>query len=353
MAETVRLTQLAKRAGCAAKQPPGYLLPLLGALPPIADPRVLVGSATADDAAVYQLSDDIALVLTTDFFTPIVDNPYDFGAIAATNALSDVYAMGGRPLTALSIVGFPDQLLSVDVLIEILRGATDKASEAGIAIVGGHTIKADEPIFGLAVTGTVSPRRVLANDGARPGDVLLLTKPLGTGIITTAAKNGEDRLDAIRTAIELMATLNRAASEVFTEVETHALTDVTGFGLLGHLRNMVVASGVCARVVLDQVPVLSPAWEYVRSGIAPGGTHANHRFLADWVRYDDEVGREAQLVLCDAQTSGGLLAALPATAADEAVRRLHERAVTTAAMIGYIEPAPQGRIVVSGSAPAR
>src|SRR5436305_11308493 len=212
--ETVRLTQLAQRAGCAAKQPPGYLLPLLGLLPAIRDPNVLIGSATSDDAAVYRLSDDLALVLTTDFFTPIVDRPYDFGAVAAANALSDVYAMGGRPLTALNLVGFPDQKLSVEVLAEILCGAADKAAEAGIAIVGGHTIKSDEPIFGLAVVGTVHPRRVLTNAGARPGDVLVLTKPIGLGIITTAAKNGEDKLGAIADAIQVMGTLNRSAAEV-------------------------------------------------------------------------------------------------------------------------------------------
>src|SRR4249919_1106009 len=175
--EEIRLTQMAKRAGCAAKQPPGYLIPLLGKLAEISDPRVLVGSSTADDAAVYQLNDDLALVLTTDFFTPIVDRPYDFGAIAAANALSDVYAMGGKPLAALSIVGFPDAKLSPEVLVEILQGAAHKAAEAGIAIVGGHTIKSEEPIFGLAVVGTVVPSQVLTNDKARPGDVLVLTKP--------------------------------------------------------------------------------------------------------------------------------------------------------------------------------
>src|SRR5438105_6774942 len=213
--EPIRLTQPAKRAGCAAKQPPGYLLPLLNQLPIITDPNVLVGSATADDAAIYKLNDDLALVLTTDFFTPIVDRPYDFGAVAAANALSDVYAMGGKPLTALNLVGFPDQKLSGEALAEILRGAADKASEAGIAIVGGHTIKTDEPIFGLAVVGSVHPRKVLTNAGAKPRDALVLTKPIGLGIITTAAKNGEDTLGAIADAIRMMATLNRTAAEVW------------------------------------------------------------------------------------------------------------------------------------------
>src|SRR3954452_16411849 len=218
----IRLTKYAKRAGCAAKQPPGYLLALLGSLPPITDPNVLVGSATADDAAVYKLSDELALVFTTDFFTPIVDRPYDFGAVAAANALSDVYAMGGTPLTALSIVGFPDTLLPPEVLVEILRGAADKAAEAGAAIVGGHTIKSEEPIFGLAVVGTIHPKRVLANDGAKPGDLLVLTKPLGIGIITAAAKGEADTLNAMPEAIHVMATLNKVGAEVLTQFEVHS-----------------------------------------------------------------------------------------------------------------------------------
>src|SRR3954471_21702034 len=292
MSDPIRLTKYAKRAGCAAKQPPDYLLSLLAGLPPITDPHVLVGHATSDDAAVYRLSDDLALVLTTDFFTPIVDRPYDFGAVAAANALSDVYAMGGKPLTALNLVGFPDQKLGVEVLADILRGAADKAAEAGIAIVGGHTIKTDEPIFGLAVVGTVHPKRVLSNAGAKPGDALVLTKPIGLGIITTAAKNGEDKLGAIADAIKVMGTLNRAAAEVLAGFEVHALTDVTGFGLLGHLRNVTAASGVTARVTAAAVPVIAAAREYVRGGIAPGGTHANWKFLAEWVTFDAGLSKE-------------------------------------------------------------
>ena len=342
----VRLTQLAKRAGCAAKQPPGYLLPLLGTLPPILDPRVLVGNSTADDAAVYKLTDDLALVLTTDFFTPIVDRPYDFGAVAAANALSDVYAMGGRPVAALSLVGFPDDKLPVEVLAEILRGAADKAAEAGIALVGGHTIKSEEPIFGLAVTGTVHPDRVLTNAGARPGDVLILTKPIGLGVITTAAKNGEDRLGAIGEALALMTTLNRAAAEVFGGFEVHALTDVTGFGLLGHLRNMTAASGVTARIRAGSVPVLPAAREYVQAGIAPGGTHANWRFLQDWVTFAPELSKEEQLLLSDAQTSGGLLAAVPEALAAEVTASLRAAGVPAAAVVGKIEEIGEGRIFV-------
>ena len=351
MTDTIRLTQFAKRAGCAAKQPPGYLLSLLGSLPAIADPNVLIGNATADDAGVYKLSDDLALVLTTDFFTPIVDRPYDFGAIAAANALSDVYAMGGTPISALSIVGFPDTVLPPEVLVEILRGAADKAAEAGVAIIGGHTIKSEEPIFGLAVVGKISPDRVLSNKHAQPGDVLILTKPLGLGIITTAAKNNEDKQGAIEEAIRVMTTLNRDAAEEIVRVSTHALTDVTGFGLLGHLRNIVAASQVSARVFLDDVPVLSAARDYVNAGISPGGTHANHRFLGDWVTYASDVTKEEQLILCDAQTSGGLLAAVAPDHADALVCSLRERGFKEAAAIGRIESTVPNRIFVDRARP--
>ena len=310
------------------------------------NPNVLVGTSTADDAAIYKLNDDLALVLTTDFFTPIVDGPYDFGAVAASNAISDIYAMGGKPLTALSIVGFPEALLSPDVLVEILRGAGEKAKEAGIDIIGGHTIKSDEPIFGLAVIGTIHPARILSNDRAKPGDSLILTKPLGLGIITTAAKNGEDKLGAIKEALKVMTTLNRVAADAIIRVGVHALTDVTGFGLLGHLRNVTSASQVSARVFLDQVPILPAAWEYVKAGIAPGGTHANHRFLADWVIYSPNLSKEEQLLLCDAQTSGGLLAAVDAQYVDLLLNELHSEGVEKAAVIGRIEDSTPGKIFV-------
>lgn len=351
MTDTIRLTQFAKRAGCAAKQPPGYLLSLLGSLPAITDPNVLVGNATADDAGVYKLSEDLALVLTTDFFTPIVDRPYDFGAIAAANALSDVYAMGGTPISALSIVGFPDAVLPPEVLVEIMRGAADKAAEAGVAIVGGHTIKSEEPIFGLAVVGKISPDQILSNNHAQPGDVLILTKPLGLGIITTAAKNNEDKLGAIEEAIRVMTTLNRDAAEEIVRVSTHALTDVTGFGLLGHLRNVVAASKVSARVFLDDVHVLSAARDYVNAGISPGGTHANHGFLADWVTYAPDVTKEEQLILCDAQTSGGLLAAVASDQAEALVSSLRARGIKEAVAIGRIESTVPNRIFVDRSPP--
>jgi selenide,water dikinase len=342
----VRLTKIAKRAGCAAKHPPGYLFPLLGSLPKVTDPNVLVGSSTADDAAIYRIDDERALVLTTDFFTPIVDEPYDFGAIAATNALSDVYAMGGTPLTALNIVGFPESDLDVSVLGDILRGGAEKAREAGIDIVGGHTIKTDEPIYGLAVTGMVHPARVASNAGGKPGDALVLTKPLGLGIITTAAKQDRDTAGAIREAIRLMSTLNRAAAEAMAAVGAHACTDITGFGLLGHLRNVAAASGCSATVRLGAVPVIEAAWTYVREGVAPGGTHANWRFLNEWVQYDAGIDKEAQLVLCDAQTSGGLLIALEAAKADALCAELRSRGAPCAAVVGTLETGRAGSMRV-------
>jgi len=308
---SVRLTKVAKRAGCAAKQPPGYLFALLSGLPKSTDPNVLVGSATADDAAVYRLDAERALVLTTDFFTPIVDSPYDFGAISAANALSDVYAIGAAPLAALAVVGFPDELLEAAVLAEILRGGAEKAAEAGIEVVGGHTIRADEPIYGLSVTGIVHPARAVTNAGAKPSDLLVLTKPLGVGIVTTAAKNDADTEHALGDAIVLMSTLNRAASEAMLEVGVSAATDVTGFGLLGHLGNLLRASAASASLWLDAVPILPAARTYAQRGIAPGGTRANHRFVAACVEYGPDVPIEDQLLFADAQTSGGLLIAVP------------------------------------------
>ena len=336
---TVRLTKVAKRAGCAAKHPPGYLLPLLARIPPVTDPNVIVGTSTSDDAAVYRLRDDLALVLTTDFFTPIVDEPYDFGAVAEANALSDVYAMGGKPTTALNLVGFPETELEAEVLAEILRGGAEKCKEAGIDIVGGHTIKTDEPIYGLAVTGTIHPDRVVSNAGAKAGDVLVLTKPLGIGIITTAAKNDKDDEGAIKEAIRVMSTLNRGACEAMLEVGVHAATDITGFGLLGHLRNIVAASHVAAVVDYDKCPFIEAARKYVREGIVPGGTHANRRFLKEWVDFGalDDAG---QLLLSDAQTSGGMLMAVEEAKAEQLVRTCKERGTPCAVVIGRLEEGP-------------
>lgn len=346
----VRLTKLAKRAGCAAKQPPGYLFSLLERLPLPADPNVLVGSGTADDAAVYRLTDDLALVLTTDFFTPIVDDPTDFGAIAAANALSDVYAMGGEPRAALNLVGFPADRLEATVLSDILNGAMQTAADAGVSVVGGHTIQSDEPIYGLAVVGLVRPNRMLTNAGGRPGDVLVLTKPIGVGVITTAAKNDADEPGAVAEAVRLMRTLNRAAAEAALAVGVHAATDVTGFGLLGHLRNLAFAGGCAAEVDYDAVPVLPAARRYAAAGFCPGGTHANRRFLNDWTDYDPEITQTEQLLLCDAQTSGGLLLAAPPETAEQLIDELRRRQTPCAAPIGRLVSGPPGRLTVKRAA---
>lgn len=342
----VRLTQTAKRAGCAAKQPPGFLLPLLGRLPKITDPRVLVGTSTVDDAAVVRLDDTRALVLTTDFFTPIVDDPYDFGAIAAANALSDVYAMGGEPVSALALVGFPSATLEPEVLAEILRGGAEKAREAGIDVVGGHSIQSEEPIYGLAVTGLVHPERVVTNAGGRPGDALVLTKPLGTGIVTTAAKRDEDVRSAIGEAITLMKTLNAGAARAMLAAGVHAATDVTGFGLLGHLRNLVAASGCAAEIDARAVPVLPAARAYAEAGIAPGGTMANARYCADFVHFASTVDRPHQLVLCDAQTSGGLLIAVPEPRVADLLAALREAKTPAASVVGRLRSSAAGTITV-------
>lgn len=348
----IRLTQFAARAGCAAKHPPGFLVPLLGTLPAPRDPAVLVGSATSDDAAIYRLSDDLALILTTDFFTPIVDDPFEFGRVAATNALSDVYAMGGTPLTALNLVGFPEEGLPPAVLGDILRGGAAAAAAAGIDIVGGHTIRTDEPIYGLAVTGRVHPDRVISNAGARPGDLLVLTKPLGLGLITTASKRDADTLGAIGEAIALMTTLNAGAARAMAAVGVHAATDVTGFGLLGHLRNILAASEVSADLWFPRIPILPAAAAYVAEGLAPGGTHANWRFLRDWATFDPALGKDQQLLLTDAQTSGGLLIAVAPGRADALVAALAHEGTPVAAVIGRIAAGSAGQMRVHAAPPA-
>ncbi len=300
----------------------------------IDDPRVLVGSRTSDDAAVYRLDAKTALVSTVDFFTPIVDDPRDFGRIAAANAFSDVYAMGARPLFALSIVGFPRDDLPLDVLHRILAGACDVAREAKAPIVGGHSIDDKEPKFGLAVTGIVHPKKVRSNAGGRAGDVLVLTKPLGTGVVTTGIKRGLATAREAREVTKLMRTLNRAGAEVLAPVCT-ALTDVTGFGLLGHLKNVCAASRVGARIDAAAVPFLPAARRLAAEGVVPGGTRANLAFYAKWARFGAGVDEATRLLLADAQTNGGLLAAVPP-------RKLRAvlAALPTAAAIGELAPGP-------------
>jgi selenide,water dikinase len=306
-------------------------------LPKPSDPNLLLGIGTDDDAAVYRLTDEIALVQTVDVFTPIVDDPYQFGAIAAANALSDVYAKGGRPLLALNVAGFPRKL-PLDILVEILRGGAEKAAEAGVIIVGGHTIDDPEPKYGLAVTGLVHPNRFVANAGARPGDALYLTKPLGIGLITTAIKQGKVADDVAAEAVRVMGILNRAASEAMQHVRVHAATDITGFGLLGHLHEMAAASGVAARVRASSVPVIDGARALVAAGTIAGGTARNLEWLQEKVQWDPAVDETTRVVLADAQTSGGLLIAVPETRAAALETALRARGVEWASRIGEIVP---------------
>jgi selenide,water dikinase len=310
-------------------------------LPPVVDANALVGAALADDAAVYRVADDLALVATVDYITPVVDDPYTWGTIAAANALSDVYAMGARPIFALNVVNFPRDTLPLELLERVIQGGAAKTSEAGIAVLGGHSVDDPEPKFGLVVLGTVHPEKIVRNVGAQPGDALILTKPLGMGIITTAIKRDLATPETIERAVTLMATLNRAASEVMVASgAVRAATDVTGFGLLGHLSEMLGAGDVGARVDASQVPVLEEAWQLARDGVVPGGTRRNLASVESMVDWSERFAEFERHVLGDAQTSGGLLMAV----APDGVATLLER-LPTAAVIGvFTERA--GRIEV-------
>ena len=325
------------------------LAQVLRALPAIDDPEVLVGTSTADDAGVYRLTDEIALVQTVDFFTPIVDDPRTFGGIAAANALSDVYAMGGRPLTALAIAAFPDKGLDAGVLGAILAGGAEKAREAGINVIGGHTVKDDEPKYGLAVTGVVHPAKIWRNSTAVPGDVLILTKAIGTGILTTARRR--DAIDdaALAPAIASMLQLNRTAAEIIAATPPHAATDVTGFGLLGHLREMARGSGCGATVDARLVPLFDGVVELAREGVVPGGTRSNleEAIAAGWT-FDDSVGSDVRLALSDAQTSGGLLIAVPPAGADALLSALLGAGLRAARRIGEITAGDTLRVTSAG-----
>ena len=318
---------------------------VLSQLPVVKDPALLVGIETGDDAAVYRIADDTALVLTVDFFPPIVDDAFSFGAIAVANSLSDIYAMGGRPLLGLNIVGFPVNLPK-EILGEILRGGYAKAQEAGCLIVGGHTVDDEEPKYGLAAVGLVEPGKQVTNAAARPGDRLVLTKPLGTGIITTAGKQGVAKPEVLDRAVSIMSTLNRAASQAMVKVGVNAGTDVTGFGLMGHLSSMMGASGTGARVHLSTMPVIPGTWELIEDGIAPGGTHRNLTSLNDLVEWHDGMADTAKLLLCDAQTSGGLLISVPRDRTDLLLQELDAAGVEGAQVIGEVVADGKGAIEV-------
>jgi selenide,water dikinase len=293
------------------------------------DPNVLVGHGGADDAGVYRISDDSALVLTVDFFTPIVDDPYDYGRVAAVNSLSDVYAMGGRPVVALNVAGFPEKEIPADILAEILRGGGDVAREAGVAIVGGHTIDDKEVKYGLSVVGFVDPNDMVTNAGAKPGDKLVLTKPIGTGVLST--QHMAEKLDEAGLArlVGVMTQLNREASEKMREFGVHACTDVTGFGLLGHAKNIARESDVTIEIDAASVPLIDGALDAARDGYLTGGGNKNRRFLADVLRFDTEPEENLTHLLFDPQTAGGLLVALPAENAQsfvDALRATHPHA---------------------------
>jgi cysteine desulfurase NifS/selenium donor protein len=343
--DKVRLTQYTQGLGCACKLRPQLLEAVLAKMPPPSDSRILVGTETGDDAAVFSINENFALVQTVDFFTPIVDDPYQFGAVSAANSLSDIYAMGADPLFALNIVGFPSNRLPISVLEEILRGAYDKAAEAGISIIGGHTVDDTEPKFGLAVTGYVDPKKILTNANAQPGDKLVLTKPIGTGIITTAIKRGMASEGDSKEVFRVMAQLNNTSAELLRTVDAHACTDITGFGLLGHLLGMVRGSHVSAIISSDSVPFLENAYSLAASGIVPGGTRNNRNYTDPFTKYTKNISATSRMLLNDAQTSGGLLISLDEKNAVIFIEMMEKKG-NLVSLIGEIIPECEPRILV-------
>ena len=315
-------------------------------MPLPADPRILVDAAARDDAAVFQVAPDRALVATVDFFTPIVDDAYDFGRIAATNAFSDVYAMGAAPLFALNIVGWPRERLPLEMLGDVLRGGADVARAAGAFVVGGHSVDDPEPKYGMVVIGEVHPARMVTIRGARPGDALVLTKPIGTGILTTALKRDLLPASQLVAAVESMTTLNAAAARAMLATGVHAATDVTGFGLLGHLRNMLDAGGVAAEIEAAQVPLLPHTREMLARGAVPGGSSRNLESVADLVQFPEGATKADRLLLADAQTSGGLLIALDAERVPRLQDALEREGQPRGAVIGRVVAGRAGSIVV-------
>ncbi len=330
----VRLTAFSHGAGCACKLGSADLAEVLLGLPAISDPAVLVDAATRDDAAVYRIAPDRCLIATVDFFTPIVDDPADWGAIAAANAVSDVYAMGGRPLFALNLVAWPRTALPFELLAMALKGASEVLMRAGAPMVGGHSIDDPEPKLGMAVIGEAHPDQLLTNAAGRPGDLLVLTKPLGTGIITTAAKRDQATSEWLAAAVRSMTTLNDGALRAARTVSVRCATDVTGFGLLGHLQHVVTASGTGAEIDFDRLPLLDGARELAQRGVVPGGTRRNREATgADW---DDAIAPADQLLACDAQTSGGLLLAVAPEGLPVLLRQLEHELAPARAVIGRL-----------------
>ncbi|MBQ4900705.1 selenide, water dikinase SelD [Paenibacillus sp. Marseille-P2973] len=345
-ADSVKLTSLSSKGGCGCKIGPADLMQVIRSLPQSEpNPDLLVGLDTSDDAGVYRLSGDMALVQTVDFFTPIVDDPYSFGQIAAANAISDIYAMGGKPLTVLNIVAFPISTLDKSILADILRGAADKVREAGATLVGGHSIDDKEPKFGLAVTGLVHPDRIRTNAGAKAGDKLILTKPIGVGIMTTSIKKDALTPEETERVTSVMATLNKTAAETMEPYDVHACTDVTGFGLMGHTLEMAKGSGCGIRIKQSDVPVLPRVRELAEQGNVPGGTKNNFAHVEGDIDFPAELDQIGRWILCDAVTSGGLLISVEAGQADELLQALVQAGVE-ASLIGEVTEQHPGRIVV-------
>jgi selenide,water dikinase len=342
----IRLTAVSHGAGCACKLGPEELSQILHHLPGVIDPRVLVDAATNDDAAVFRLSDERALVATVDFFTPIVDDATQWGAIAAANALSDVYAMGGTPLFALNLVGCPREKLPFELLGEVIEGASEVVQRAGCAVVGGHSIDSLEPLFGMVVMGEVHPGRMLTNAGARAGDVLVLTKPLGTGILTTALKRDALIEAGLGDAVRSMTTLNDGAAKAALRVGVNAATDVTGFGLLRHLGNLLAAGKLAAEVGFEALPLLPHALRLAARGIVPGGTQRNLE-AAKGLEWADDLAPHERVLCVDAQTSGGLLLAVPRENEAALLDALREADTPAAAVIGRLLAGPAGHIRVA------
>ena len=315
-------------------------------MPPVEDPNALVGFGTADDCAVYRVNETHAIVQSVDFFTPIVDDPYTFGQIAAANSLSDIYAMAVEPLFALSIMGFPHHSLPLEVMSAIFRGGADKAKEAGIFVLGGHTIEDSELKYGLVVTAYAEIEQIRTNSGAKPGDDLVLTKPLGVGAISSAIQRRIATDALVKKVEDLMAVLNKGAAQAIREIGVHAVTDVTGFGLLGHLLEMTQASGVGAEIFAHNVPTLEEAWEFVRKGKIPAATHSNLKYVNPHIRYEKGLKRVISLMLADPQTAGGLLIAVPADRTERLIGRLKELKTPAASCIGRITEEQDKRILV-------
>lgn len=330
----IKLTKYTQGLGCACKLRPQELEKILKDIPAHNNPNILIDTNNSDDAAVYKISDEIALVETVDFFTPVVDRPYDFGAIAAANALSDIYAMGAKPIFALNIVGFPSNRLPMEVLKQILKGAQDKATEAGINILGGHSIDDPEPKFGMVVSGIAKPENILTNSGAKEGDAIILTKPIGLGIIATALKRGLVNKATEDFAIKTMSELNKYAAEIINNFDINACTDVTGFGLMGHLSEISLASKLDVEIFSKQVPVIEEVWEFATSNIIPGGSTNNLNHFSKYIDWDTKLSDIEKIILCDAQTSGGLLFTIPMNQKDEVLKQLKESGIDFASHVG-------------------